>query len=559
MQSETVVPPSGAPRSDVARSAAFPMLDETELALLEPLATRQSYRDGEIVFRAGESEIDLFVVKSGQIDILNPADDNRLIVAHTAGDFAGDIDLLTRRPVIVTAIARGPATELLRITGPKIHDVLNTIPRIAEKLLNAFQLRRAQLQAGGVLGMKVVGPGSCRDTTIVREFLYKNFVPFTWFDTEDERGAAMLKKLGSPTKTPAIECTDGKILLNPKLPDLAKCAGIWRDCPTEAVDFAVIGAGPAGIAAAVYASSEGLKTVVLDRIGPGGQVGGSSLVENFIGFPAGVSGAELATRGVLQMLKFGARMVAPVSVDRIDPKPDGSGHLLRLSCGTTIDAAVVFVATGVTWRKLEVPGAQRFERAGVYYACTSVEGFLHRDQPVAVVGAGNSAGQAAMFLAERCATMVHVLVRRDEFGPGMSDYLADRIRATPNIQVHTGVEITEVHGQRRIESADLKHSDGRTSSIDVNAIFVFIGAEPHATWLPDSVARDEHGYLLTGVDAECSKRWPLKDRDPAPLETTVPRLLAGGDVRAGSTKRVGFAVGDGSLAVTCVHRIRAHR
>jgi thioredoxin reductase (NADPH) len=294
-------------------------------------------------------------------------------------------------------------------------------------------------------------------------------------------------------------------------------------------------------------------------MGPGGQVGGSSLVENFIGFPAGLSGAELATRGVLQMLKFGAKMVAPVTVEKLEPRPDGSGHNLQLSCGATIRTGTVLVATGMNWRKLDVPGAQKFERQGIYYACTSVEGFLHQGQDVAVVGAGNSAGQAAMFLAERCARKVHLLVRREVLGPGMSEYLASRIRAQHNIEVHTGVEVSAVEGNARIERADLKHRDGKTSGIDVHAIFVFIGAEPHATWLPDTVARDSLGYLVTGPDALKSGRWPLKDREPAPLETTLPRVLAGGDVRAGSTKRVGFAVGDGSLAVTCVHKIRASR
>jgi thioredoxin reductase (NADPH) len=443
------------------------------------------------------------------------------------------------------------------VPSGQIRDVLNTIPRLGEKLITAFQARREQLQRGGVLGLKVVGPGSCRDTTVVREFLYKNFVPYTWFDTEQPQGRREWEKIGSPPKTPAVECSDGKILQNPQLLNLAQCAGIWRDCPTSEVDLAVVGAGPAGIAAAVYAASEGLRTVVIDRLGPGGQVGGSSMVENFIGFPAGLTGADLAMRGVLQMLKFGARMVAPVSVDRLEPRGDGSGHDLRLSCGTTLHAQVVLVATGVHWRKLDVPGAKRFERAGIYYACTRIEAFLHRGQEVAVVGAGNSAGQAAMFMAEQAGNKVHLLVRKDVLGPGMSDYLAARIRAQPNIQVHTGVEVSAVHGNGHIESVDLRHNDRRTSGIGAKAVFVFIGAEPHAGWLPDTIARDPQGYLLAGADAKASGRWPLKDREPTPLETTLPGVLAGGDVRAGSTKRVGFAVGDGSLAVTCAHRIRA--
>jgi thioredoxin reductase (NADPH) len=535
---------------------AFPKLDQAEMTTLARLAIEERFEDGAVVFRAGRPELDLYVVKSGGLSIYNPADANRLIVTHGPGEFAGDIDLLTRRPVIVSGVAAG-ATVLLRVPGAKIRQVLNTIPRMGETLIDAIQVRREQLQRGGVIGMRVVGPKSCCDTTTVREFLYKNFVPFTWYDTEQERGRKIWESMGSPRKTPAIECPDGKVLLNPRMVELARCAGIWRDCPTEHLDFAVVGAGPAGIAAAVYAASEGLRTVVLDRLGPGGQVGGSSMVENFMGFPAGLSGAELSMRGVLQMLKFGARMVAPVDVERIEPLENASGHRLHLSCGSSISAEVVLIATGMRWRKLEVPGADRFERAGIYYACTSVEGFLHEGQEVAVVGAGNSAGQAAMFLAERCVPRVHLIVRRDEFGPGMSEYLADRIRAQGNIQLHTGAQITAVQGDRRIEGIDLRHNDGRTSHIPLHGIFVFIGADPHVTWVPTTVARDSLGYLLTGIDAQRTGQWPLHDREPAPLETTVPGILAGGDVRSGSTKRVGFAVGDGSMAVTCAHRIRA--
>lgn len=326
---------------------AFPRLDDHELQRLEGMATKQAYGDGAVVFHAGQADVDLFVVKSGRLDIHNPADHDRLVASHGPGEFAGDIDLLTRRPVIVTAVARGPRTELLRVPGSRLHDVLNTIPRLGEKLIIAFQVRREQLQRAGVVGLKVVGPRSSRDTTLVREFLYKNFVPFTWFDTEEPQGRAVWKALGSPGKTPAIECADGRVLLNPALLELAQCAGIWRECPTDDLDLAVVGAGPAGIAAAVYAASEGLRTIVLDRLGPGGQVAGSALVEDFIGFPAGLSGGELATRGVLQMLKFGARMVAPVSVNGIEPAADGSGHRLHLSCGTTLHAEVVLIATGM--------------------------------------------------------------------------------------------------------------------------------------------------------------------------------------------------------------------
>jgi thioredoxin reductase (NADPH) len=539
-----------------SQDVAFPQLTTAELAVLKPLATAHDYVDGETIFRAGQADIDLYVVESGKIDILNPTDGNRKIVSHEPGQFSGDIDILTGRPVIVTAVARGKS-RIWRVPGSQLRALLNRVPSLGEKLIIAFTRRRELLSKAGVVGLRVVGPGRCRDTNTVREFLYKNFVPFTWFDPESEAGRIVFEALGSPRKTPIIECGDGQVLLNPSLQQLARSAGIWRHCPRQEVDFAIIGAGPAGLAAAVYASSEGLSTLVIDRLGPGGQAGGSSRIENFIGFPAGLSGADLATRGVLQMLKFGARIVAPVAVEKLVPAQSANDfHVLHLDCGTQIRCRVILLALGVNWRRLEANGAERFTGAGIYYACTTVEADLHDGTDVAVVGAGNSAGQAVMFLAECCPTRkVHLLIRRT-LGPGMSEYLAERIRAAANVVIHEQTEIDTINGERRIEEITLKK---RTASaqrrLPCSAVFVFIGAEPSAAWLPSEIGRDAKGYLLTGTDVIRSGLWPRADRDPCPLETTLPGVLAAGDIRSGSTKRVGFAVGDGSLAVTCAHRV----
>jgi thioredoxin reductase (NADPH) len=536
--------------------AAFPRLSSAELALVKPLAALAEYADGETIFRAGQAEVDLCIVESGEIEIRNPTDGDRLIVTHGPGHFSGDIDLLTGRPVIVSAVARG-ATRVLRVPNRHLRALLNRVPSFGEKLIVAFTRRRELLSRLGTLGLRVVGPGRCRDTNTVREFLYKNFVPFTWFDTETPAGQNLFVALGSPRKTPAIECGNGQILLNPSLQELAREAGIWKHCPTQEVDFAIIGAGPAGLAAAVYASSEGLSTLMLDKLGPGGQAGGSSRIENFIGFPAGLSGADLATRGVLQMLKFGARIVAPVTVEKLSPaRSGGELHALQLDCGAEIRCRVVLLALGVRWRRLEATDAERFVGAGVYYACTTVEADLYDGTDVAVVGGGNSAGQAVMFLAECCPSRkVRLLVRRT-LGPGMSQYLSQRIQATPNVTVHEQTEIEAIHGDRRMEAIALRNNaDQSTLRVPCSAVFVFIGAEPSAEWLPAELARDANGYLLTGTDAVRSGLWPRGDRDPCPLETTVPGVLAAGDIRSGSTKRVGFAVGDGSLAVTCAHRL----
>ncbi len=535
--------------------AAFPQLSAAELGVVKPLATVHDYADGETVFHAGQADIDLFVVESGRIDILNPIDNNRVIATHDPGQFSGDIDLLTGRPVIVTGVARGPS-RIWRVPGSCLRALLNRVPTLGEKLIVAFTRRRELLSQAGVAGLRVVGPGRCRDTNNVREFLYKNFVPFTWCDSETEEGKKVFQSLGSPRKTPVIECGPGQVLVNPSLRELARGAGIWRHCPTQEVDFAIVGAGPAGIAAAVYASSEGLSTLALDRLGPGGQAGGSSRIENFIGFPAGLSGADLATRGVLQMLKFGARIVAPVEVERLTPAQAGNDfHVLHLDCGAEIRCRVLLLALGVGWRRLEAEGAERFTSAGVYYACTTVEADLYHGSDVAVVGGGNSAGQAVMFLAECCPSRkVHLFIRRT-LGPGMSDYLANRIRATRNVVIHDLCEISTIHGSRRLEAVTLKTTGSEPTRIPCSAVFVFIGAEPSAEWLPQDIGRDANGYLLTGTDVVRSGRWPRADRDPCPLETTVPGVLAAGDIRSGSTKRVGFAVGDGSLAVTCAHRL----
>jgi thioredoxin reductase (NADPH) len=539
---------------------AFPRLSNAELTLARSLATARDYADGETIFRVGQADVDLNIVESGQIEILNPTNDHQVIATHSPGEFAGDIDLLTGRPVIVTAIARGK-TRILCIPGNHLRALLNRVPSFGEKLISAFTRRRELLMHSGVLGLRVVGPGRCRDTNTVREFLYKNFVPFTWFDPETDEGKKVLAELKSPRKMPAIECGNGQVLTNPSLHELANAAGIWKHCPSQDIDFAIVGAGPAGIAAAVYASSEGLSTLMLDRLGPGGQAGASSRIENFIGFPAGLSGAELATRGILQMLKFGAKMVAPVEVGRlILAKSADDFHVLHLDCGAAIRCRAILLALGVRWRRLEATSADRFTGAGIYYACTTVEADLYDGNDVAVVGGGNSAGQAVMFLAECCPTRkVHLLVRHT-LGPSMSEYLTNRIQAAANVVVHEHTEIEEVHGNKRIEELSLRSSPSEEPRrLPCSAVFVFIGAEPTAQWLPPEIARDADGYLLTGTDVVRSGLWPRADRDPCPLETTVPGVLAAGDIRAGSTKRVGFAVGDGSLAVTCVHRLLSIR
>jgi thioredoxin reductase (NADPH) len=537
---------------------AFPVLTLDEISEIKRHSRSQLLQAREVLFQVGDFEIDLVVVVSGAIDILNPADGDRVIASHGPAQFCGDIDLLTGRPVIVTAIANCE-TSVLRVPFSSIRSLLNRIPSLGEKLMLAFTQRRQILAETGKLGLQVVGAKHCRETNSVREFLHKNFVPFTWHDLNTERGATEFKRLGSPTQTPVVECGDGSVLINPSRKVLGSCAGVWRLRPQGRIKLAIVGAGPAGMAAAVYAASEGLTTVLLDRMGPGGQAAGSSKIENFIGFPAGLSGADLATRGVLQLLKFGASIVAPVEVVDI-VEGDQANDPLRLCFddNTTMQADVVLIATGVRWRRLDAMGASDFEGSGVHYVCTAVEAHLYDGHDVAVVGAGNSAGQAAMYLAECCRSRrVHIIVR-NKLGPGMSEYLSTRIRNTSNIEVHEGCEVSSVSGVRQPEFIELRSTANvDTTQLRCGALFVFIGADPCSEWLPPRIMRDSNGYLLTGTDVIRSGVWGEQNRDPCPLETSFPRVLAAGDIRSGSTKRVGFAVGDGSFAVTCVHKLLA--
>jgi thioredoxin reductase (NADPH) len=544
--------------ADPNESAIFPSLTADEVRILRPLAEAVRLEDGETVFRAGDVDFGLFVVEDGAIEIQNPADGGSIIAVHRPGHFSGDIDLLTGRPAIVTGVARGQ-TRLLRVPSDKLRTLLNRVPSLGEKLIIAFTSRREALSKIGKLGIIVVGHGKCKKTNVVREFLYKNFVPHRWIDSESDEGRALLAAQGPDCPEPLVDCGNDKVFKDPDLLDLACGAGVWRYCPTDTVDLAVVGAGPAGIAATVYAASEGLSTLLLDRLGPGGQAGGSSRIENFIGFPAGLSGADLATRGVLQLLKFGARMIAPVAVERIEiPDDPKAPRVLFLSCGESIPARVVLIATGVRWRKLEAPGAEDFEGAGVHYVCTSVEAVLYDGGDVAVVGGGNSAGQAAMYLAECCPTRrVHLLVR-SKIRSTMSDYLVNRLKTAPNVTIREGTEIASVEGENQIDGVKLKSKgSAELEWLPCVGVFVFIGAEPAVEWLPAEVARDERGYVVAGADVKRAGLWPLADRDPCPLETSVPGLLAAGDIRSGSTKRVGFAVGDGSMAVACAHTLLA--
>lgn len=542
--------------ADYVDDLAFPTLSEAEVKCLAGLIDVCSFRDGEAIFQAGQRGVPLYVVQSGEIAIVDETGDRpRTIAVHGPGGFTGDVSLLTDRPAVVSAYARG-ACRAYCVSQADLRRVIQEIPDLSDKLLEAFQTRRSLLERAGFVGVRLIGRLGDPAATEISEFFDKNKVPHTWIDVDGEAGRAAMQELGiGEDQLPFVACNRGTRSPRPSVARIAECLGLKREIRTEPFDLVIVGAGPAGLAAAVYGASEGLSTLVLDRFGPGGQAGTSSRIENYMGFPAGLTGADLANRGYLQALKFGAELVAPVEVhsmtceDRI--------HRLDLDDGQVVRGRTVLIATGATYQRLPVANCDRWDGAGIYYSCTSVHARACRGGRAAVVGGGNSAGQAVMFLAEHAAG-ASLLLRGDDLRKSMSDYLARRIENHPKIEVIKNVEVDAVEGERTITKLRLRQGrDGSHRDLACSAVFVFIGAQPRTGWLPPSIAVDSKGFILTGADAARSDRWPLTHREPCVVETTGPGVFAAGDVRSGTTKRVAFAVGDGALAVTCAHRVLA--
>jgi len=539
---------------DYVHHLAFPKLSDSEVECLAGLATICSFKDGELVFRAGQRGLPFYVVESGEIAIVDEStDESKTIVVHGPREFTGDVSLLTDRPAAISAYAKGD-TRAYCVSPSELRRVIQEIPDLSDKLLEAFQTRRVMLERSGFVGVRVFGHIGDPDLTEIREFFDKNKVPHTWVDVDEPDGKAAMKSLGVvPDQLPFVSCNRGTRSPRPTVTRLAECLGLKRQIRTEPFDLVIVGAGPAGLAAAVYGASEGLATIVLDRFGPGGQAGTSSRIENYMGFPAGLTGADLANRAYLQALKFGAELVAPVDVRSMTSEDDL--HRLEFDDGQFVRGRTVLVATGATYRRLPVAGCERWEGAGIFYSCTSVHARSCRSGHAAVVGGGNSAGQAAMFLAEHTSG-VSLLLRGGDLRKSMSDYLARRIERHGNIEVLRHVEVDAVEGGRTITGLRLRDLRDRGSrSLGCSAVFVFIGAQPRTDWMPQSIAVDSKGFILTGAEAARSVRWPLTDREPCTVETTCPGVFAAGDVRSGSTQRVAFAVGDGALAVTCAHRV----
>jgi thioredoxin reductase (NADPH) len=537
----------------------FPTLTDDELRALHAIAVPTDFVRGEFVYRAGDEDVPLHVVTRGEVEVIASSDEARLFT-HGPGQALGDLDILTGRAAMASVRAVTDAS-LLVISPDRFQDALNASPHIAEKLIASFQTRQRFFDATDRTGMTIVGPRRHAPTQAVRELLQRNFIPFAWHDSSSDLGRRELESAHvGEDRMPLVVAPDGSQHANPSLREVARLAGIRRMCPRGTFDLAVIGAGPSGLSAAVYGASEGLRTIVVDQLGAGGQAGGTSSIENFFGFPAGLTGMALAERGVMQMLKFGAQLLAPARVERIEFGHGDADHVLYLDGDDKVRARTVLIATGAKWRRLEAENIERFDRAGVYYSASSNECRLCAGRKVAVIGGGNSAGQAAMFLSQ--SSDVELILLEDEFGKFMSEYLKVRIEANDRIHIRTGTRVVALHGEPRLDAIEVVRANdeaGQRERLDVHSLFVFIGAKPNTDWLPPEVARADDGSIHVGAGVKAAGVWPLTDREPCALETSVPRILASGDVRSGSTKRVGFAVGDGALAVTCAHQLRSKR
>ncbi len=534
--------------------AACPKLDEEQIATLAKFAASRTFKAGETLLAAGEQELKLFIVKSGELEVREDSS-GEVVTVLGPRQFTGDVDLLAGRPSAVSVIAKTDC-DTYEVSADALRKILREMPRLSDLLLRAFLMRRELIEELGLASVRVIGSRHSKETHRIREFLAKNKIPFSWIDLEnDPQVDALLKNFKTlPNETPLVICGENRILRNPSNRELADCLGIRKPIEHTIYDLVIVGAGPAGLAAAVYGASEGLKTLLLDRMGPGGQASSSSKIENYMGFPTGLSGSDLAERAVVQAEKFGATLSIPDEITGLGS--DGGYHEVMLDGNEKLAAKCVLISSGAAYRKLNVKNNDRFEGTGVYYAATRVELPFCKHAQVVIVGGGNSAGQAAIFLSDT-AKKVFVVIRGDDLSKDMSHYLVCRIEETPNIEVRKRTEVSGMEGDKWLETVCLtNHETGQTEKLSCPAVFVFIGAVPHTKWLPSGISLDSKGFVQTGQQVAESGAWPLQ-RQPFLLETTVPGVFAAGDVRQGSIKRVAAAVGEGSMAVQFVHQFLA--
>ncbi|WP_231335841.1 FAD-dependent oxidoreductase [Actinomadura graeca] len=524
---------------------AFPRLSEAQLTELSPHGEHRAVLPGHVLFREGEPTTEFIVVLAGKVAMVEGhGPDEQTIAVHGPRRFLGELSLLTGQAGFLTAVVREPG-EVLAVPAEQVRALVTRDPALGDLILRAYLARRSLLIGLGA-GFRIIGSRYSADCRRLREFAARNRLPHRWIDLEeDETAGTLLRELRIPPEdTPVVIWRGDKVLRNPTVGELAKAIGLPAPVPGDRVrDLVIVGAGPAGLAAAVYGASEGLTTVVLDAVAAGGQAGTSSRIENYLGFPSGLSGAELAERAVIQAHKFGAALTIPAKATGLRPANGFYGVLLE--DGDTVRGHAVIIATGARYRKLEVPELEKYEGSGVYYAATPFELRMCDRSPVVIVGGGNSAGQAALYLS-KSASSVHMIVRGEDVRASMSRYLADELDRTPGIEIKHNTEVRELIGDGTLKGVRVYDKRaGEFLEIPTRAMFVFIGAVPHTDWLEGTVPLDDRGFVITGQ----STAWNAQ----LPLESDHLGVFAVGDVRSGSVKRVASAVGEGAMAVRLVH------
>lgn len=529
----------------------FPVLTAPELALARRFASgaERRFAPGETVYAIGDRDAPSWLVLEGAIEVQRRDGLSRdaRITTHGPGQFSGEINQLAGRPSIAGGTAGADGCTAVPIDAAHLRALMIGSAELGEKVMRALILRRVGLIEASGAGPIIIGVPHSAEVVRLQEFLRRSGYPSLVLDvSQDEEGRAMVERLGvEPAQYPLVVCPSGPILRRPREEELAACLGITSHIDPDMLhDVAIVGAGPAGLAAAVYAASEGLSVVVLDARNTGGQAGASARIENYLGFPTGISGQALAGRAFNQALKFGARIAVPVKVEALMP---ADGHLaIDLSCDRRIKARTVVVASGARYRRLAIEGLERFEGSGISYWVSPIEARLCAGEEVALVGGGNSAGQAVVFLAPQVKRL-HLIVRRD-LAETMSRYLVERIAELPNVEIHVGAEVVALAGEDggALASVHIRCRDGTVEERSLRHMFLFIGADPNSDWLPKAVETDPKGFVVTGGDRR-------------PLETAMPGVFAIGDVRAGSTKRVAAAVGEGAAVVSQIHALFAQQ
>ena len=541
-------------------SIAFPKLNDYQLSLLEPLGERRVMKRGEILFKAGQRDLGLAIVLRGELEAFETRDgtEYNLAIARER-DFMGDVSMLQGTSILGSSRVKSEEVEILHIPAAALRRALAEIPAVSKTIVDALIMRRRRLRRDRVFaGMRILANRDARDGHQLDDFLDKNRIPHRLVEFESEQGRALSERFHLTTRDlPVLITPAGARLRKPSLREVAREAGLLRSLAEENetevfCDLAIVGAGPAGLAAAVYAASEGLKTVVVESYAPGGQAGSSSLIENFFGFPTGIGGGELTWLAQLQAYRFGARFSTPAAALSMNYNSDGEYRacLETEGCGAVLRAKAVLITTGADYRRLEAEGREQFEGVGVYYAATALEGQLCRNETVVVAGSGNSAGQAAMFLSEGAAKVL-LLVRGNNMK--MSDYLSRRVQAHDNIDILYHTEVHKMSGGKKLEQIELENTKaGERHVVRTPAVFSMIGAKPCTEWLPPEIERDAKGFIKTGISVAGAPAWQANKHQPGPLETSLPGIFAAGDVRSGSVKRCAAAVGEGGMAIAGV-------